>query len=795
MLKNYFTIAFRNLTRKPGFSFINILGLAIGMTAALLIGLWVLNELRIDRTYPKTDRIYLLYNRDRIDGTIWVWDQTPKSTAPVLKKDYPAVEDAVRYSPIHFLTSAGEIHVNSSGAFVDSGFLSMFGFPLLEGQPAHALDGMYNIVITQKMAKRLFGNEDPIGRTIRIDNKADFTVTGVLKDLTAATSFNFDYLLTWQYLAHIGWNDEQNWGNNSIWTYVLLKPGITQQAFDSQVRDITRSHSKETAEVFTQPMSRIHLYSKNQDGKLVGDKIVTVRLFTAIVAFILLIACINFMNLSTARSERRAREVGIRKVVGAVRGSLIAQFIGESTLIATLAFVVALLLTQISLPAFNQLVAEHLAIDYRNPAFWLFGMGFIVFTGLLAGSYPAFYLSSFRPVKVLKGTFGKVNTMNFVGGLSVTPRRILVVLQFSFAIALIICTIIVQRQIHYGMNRDTGYNRDHLVVVTANGQANDHYEAIRTELLTSGAAIAVTQSPGPITAHWSDGTGYHWPGSTAADQDVDFLRYATSADFVKTMGITLVRGRDIDVEKYKSDSTAALLNESAVRAMHLLNPIGTEFAQGSHERFHVVGVIKDFILESPFSKEIAPMMIFGPKGVWFSVIHFRMNPAHSTATNLALAEKIFAQYNPGYPFEYSFEDENYAKNFKDEQRMDKLSALFAALTVFISCLGLFALASYTAGNRIREIGIRKVLGASVTSITTLLTGDFIRLVLIAFLIAAPVAGLIMNKWLLNYGYRISITWDIFALSGLLAVAIALATVSYQSIKAALTNPVKNLRNE
>lgn len=788
MLKNYFTIAFRNLTRKPGFSIINILGLAIGMTAALLIGLWVQNELRIDRTYPKTDRIYLLYNRDRIDGTIWVWDQTPKSTAPVLKKDYPAVEDAVRYSPIHFLTSAGEIHVNSSGAFVDSGFLDMFDFPLLEGQPAHALDGMYNVVITQKMAARLFGNGDPMGRTIRIDNKADFTVTGVLKDLTAATSFDFDYLLTWQYLAHMGWNDEQNWGNNSIWTYVLLKPGITQQAFDKQVRDITRSHSKETAEVFTQPMSRIHLYSKHQDGKLVGGKIVTVRLFTAIVAFILLIACINFMNLSTARSERRAREVGIRKVVGAVRGSLIAQFVGESTLIAALAFVVALLLTQIGLPAFNRLVAEHLAIDYSNPAFWLFGMGFIVFTGLLAGSYPAFYLSSFRPSNVLKGTFGKVNTL-------LTPRRVLVVLQFSFAIVLIISTIIVQRQIHYGMNRDTGYNRDHLVVVTANGQAHDHYDAIRTELLTSGAAIAVTHSPGPITQHWSDGTGYHWPGSTAADQDVDFLRYATSADFVKTMGITLVRGRDIDIEKYKNDSTAALLNESAVRAMHLLNPIGAEFAQGSDEPFHVVGVVKDFILETPFSKEIAPMMIFGPKGVWFSVIHFRMNPAHSTAFNLALAEKIFAQYNPGYPFEYSFEDENYARNFKDEQRTDQLSVLFAALTVFISCLGLFALAAYTAENRIREIGIRKVLGASVIGITTLLAQDFVRLVLIAFLIAAPVAWMVMNKWLLDYGYRISITWDVFALAGLLAVGIALATVSYQSVKAALTNPVKNLRAE
>ena len=788
MFKNHLKIAVRSLSRNKVFSLINIIGLAVGMTCALLIGLWVHNELNIDRIYPKTDRIYLLYNRDKISGTIWVWDQTPKSIATVLKKDFPAVEDAARLVHSHSLTSVGEININSNGAIVDSGFLNIFDFPLVEGESAHILSGMYNIVVTQRMAKRLFGNTDPMGRTIRIDNIADFTVTGVLKDLPATTSFDFDFLLPWQYLAHLGGNDEENWGNNSIWTYVLLKPGVTQRSFDSEVGNITRDHSKETAQVFTQPMNRLHLYSKHQDGKLVGDRIVTVRLFIAIVAFILLIACINFMNLSTARSERRAREVGIRKVVGAVRGSLIAQFIGESTLISALAAVIALSLSQICLPAFDRLVGEDLHINYHSTLFWLLAAGFVVFTGLLAGSYPALYLSSFRPVSALKGTFRQVDAL-------FAPRRILVVLQFSVAITLIICTIIVQRQIHYGMSRDAGYNRDHLVVVTGNGQAWSHYDAIRTELMNKGAAIAVTHSPGPITQHWSDGSGYHWPGSLAADHDVDFLRYATTSDFVRTMGITLLEGRDIDIDKYKSDSTAALLNESAVKAMHLKNPIGVEFAQGSYQTFHVVGVIKDFILESPFAKEVEPMMIFGPKDVWFNVIHFRMNPARTTAANLAVAEKVFAKYNPGYPFEYSFEDENYAKFFTGEQRTDKLSTLFAALTVFISCLGLFALASYTAENRIREIGIRKVLGASVSGITTLLTKDFLALVLIAFLIAAPVASFVMNKWLRNYGYRIHIGWDIFALSGLVAVGIAVGTVSYQSVKAALANPVNSLRAE
>jgi putative ABC transport system permease protein len=787
MFRNYLKIAIRNLTRNKGFSLINILGLSIGMTAALLIGLWVQNELSIDRSYPKTDRLFRLYNRAEIDGTLWVWDQTPKSIVPVLKKNYPGVEDAARYVDNRFLTSVSDKHLNNLGGIADSGFLSMFGFPMLEGDPARALSNTYNIVLTQRMAKRLFGNQDAMGRTVRIDSNDNFTVTGILKDLSSTTSFNFEYLVPWSYMARLAWNDEQNWGDNSIATYVLLRPGVTQQAFDNQVRNITRSHSKSSVDVFTQPMSRLHLYSKAQNGQLVGDKVTTVRLFTAIAAFILLIACINFMNLSTARSERRAREVGVRKVIGAARTSLITQFIGESTLIAAMAFIIALLLTRISLAAFNQLLGQELTVNYSSPVFWLFSIGFILFTGLLAGSYPAFYLSSFRPAGVLKGSFRKAGTL-------ITTRKALVVLQFSFAIILIICTAIVFKQLRYGINRDAGYNRDQLVYFNDDGAAHGHYDAIRQELLSSGAATSVTYLPGPITRHWSDGLGFRWPGSTTQDEQIDFRTYATRSDFVKTMGITLLQGRDIDIDKYKSDSTAVLLNESAVRAMRLKDPIGQPVSRGD-EHSHVVGVIKDFILESPFTSEIVPMVISGPRYDWFQVIHFKLNPAHSIEANLALAEKIYHKYSPAYPFEYHFVDESYALKFKTEQQTTRLSALFAALTIFISCLGLFALAAYTAENRIREIGIRKVLGASVTGITTLLTRDFIYLVLIAFLVAAPVAWSIMSKWLLNYGYRISIGWDIFALAGTGALLLAVLTVSYQAIRAALANPVKNLRTE
>jgi putative ABC transport system permease protein len=786
MFPNFFRVAIRNLTRNKAFSAINILGLALGMASALLIGLWIQNELRIDRAYPKTDRLALLYNHDVFSGETIVWDQTPPAMTPVLKKEYPAVEDAARFANTRSLLTVGDVHLNNDGGIVDSGFLAMFGFTMLEGDPKRALSGDYNIVLTQQMAKRLFGAADPMGMTVVIDSNTQFTVTGILRDLPATTSFTFEFLIPWTFLRHLGFSEDQ-WGNNFAYTYVLLRPGITWPAFDKQVDGITRNHSKLTSHVFAQPMNRFHLYAKHQDGRLVGDKIITVRLFIIVAIFILLIACINFMNLSTARSERRAREVGIRKVAGAVRGSLIAQFIGESTFIALLAFLIALFSAQLCLSEFNQLVDKQLHIDYSSPGFWLFGLCFVLLTGLLAGSYPAFYLSSFRPVSVLKGSFKKVDAL-------ITPRKVLVVLQFSFAICLIICTAIITKQLRYGMDRDAGYNRDQLVYFTAEGQAQQHYDAIRQELLSSGAATAVTYTPGPITKHWNDSWGFQWPGSTKTDEQIDFLTFGAKGDFVKTMGITLLQGRDIDIDRYPSDSDAIVLNESAVKTMRLSNPIGQIVSEGAF-KVHIIGVIRDFILESPYTQKIAPMMIFSPKNANLQVVTFRLNPAHPTAANLAVAEKIYKKYSPAYPFEYNFTDEAYAKKFKAELQTTKLSALFAGLTIFISCLGLFALAAYMAENRNREIGVRKVLGASVTSITTLLARQFVALVLVAFLIAVPVAWFAMEKWLLDYSYRISIGWEVFAVSGLAAVLIAVATVSYQSIKAAIANPVKSLRTE
>lgn len=794
MFKNYFKSAFRNLRRNKSFAFINIAGLAVGMTAAMLILLWAQNELSTDRFYQKENRIYLMYNRDKnSEGNVWAWPNTPKILATTLKNDYPEVEDAVRYNNITFLLTQGEKHLNVQGAFADSGFLNVFGLPLKEGSIKGCLSSSYNIVLTENLAKKLFGNESAIGKTVRIDSVNNCTVTAVLKDLPSNTQFNFEYLLPWSYFEKLGWSDSA-WGNNSVFTYALLKPGALQSAFDAKVKDITINHTKgsaspSTTEVFTQPLGRAYLYSKSENGKLVDGPIETVRLFIVIAAFILFIACINFMNLSTARSEKRAKEVGIRKVMGAQRGKLILQFIGESIMFSFVAFSIAIFIVQISLTGFNTLVNKELFINYTDVSFWLFALIFILFSGILAGSYPAFFLSAFKPVKVLKGTFKKAEA-------AINPRKVLVVVQFTFAIVLIISTLIVQKQIQHTLNRDAGYNRNNLIYIFAQGDIIKHYDLIKSNLLKSGAVVSATRCANPITKKWGDSWGFAWPGSTKQDEIIDFIGLGADADFVKTIGVKLIAGRDIDIYNYPTDSNAMMLNESAVKAMHLKQPVGATIkATDGSGQWHVVGVIKDFIMESPYQKDINPIMIYGPGYNSGYVLHLKLNASNSTAANLSKIEKIFKEYNPQYPFEYVFADESYAKKFADTQRTGKLASLFAGLTIFISCLGLFALAAYSAENRIKEIGVRKVLGASVFNITSLISKDFLKLVIISFVIASPVAWFAMQKWLNDYSYRISMQWWIFAIAGLLSVIIALLTIIFHVLKAAVANPVKSLRTE
>ncbi|HEV7334203.1 MAG TPA: ABC transporter permease [Flavisolibacter sp.] len=789
MFRNYLKTAVRNLLRQKAFSVINILGLAIGMASAILILLWIQNEVSHDRFHEKGDRLYTLNNRDRFNGELWAWNSTPNLLGPTVKADYPDVEDVVRTTGTGFLFNYNEKRMNVQGNFTDAGFLSMFSFPLLKGSAATALNGTYNIVVTEKLAKKLFGEEEPMGKVVRLDSTDQFTVTGVLKDLPNNTVFNFEYLLPWSYRTKLGWNDS-SWGNNSVQTYVLLKPNVSQAAFDEKIKNITIDHTsgegKSTTQVFTYPFRDTWLYGKSENGKYVGGRIEMVRLFAIIAAFILLIACINFMNLSTARSEKRAKEVGIRKVVGAPKAMLVGQFLGESVLLSLLAGIFALAIVQLSLSGFNTLVEKELSIPYGSPVFWLCGLLFVLLTGIIAGSYPAFFLSAYKPVKVLKGTFKAAHAL-------VTPRKILVVLQFTFAIVLIICTIIITRQIDHAQKRDAGYDRNQLVYMHIQGDMEKHYDVIKNDLLSSGAAVAVTKSMSPITQRWSDSWGFSWEGSTEEDKKADFIRMASDADFEKTMGVKIIQGRDIDIKKYPADSTAVLLNETAVKGMRLKNPVGQIIREEGGRNWHVVGVLKDFIFESPFQK-IEKLMVNGP-AAWFNVIHFKLNPTRSVADNLKLAENVFKKYNPEYPFDYKFVDEAYAKKFNSQKRTGKLAALFAGLTIFISCLGLFGLAAYMAQNRIKEIGVRRVLGASVNNITTLLSKDFLKLVVIALLIASPLAWWAMSAWLKDFEYRVDIEWWVFAAAGLLSVIIAIVTVGYQAVRAALSNPVKNLRTE
>ena len=789
MFRTNLKISFRNLMKNKLYSFINISGLTVGIASAMLIFLWIQNEVSHDRFHTKIDRIYLMNNRDKTSDGIAVWNFTSKPMGPAIKKDYPEVEDVVRInnSGANFLISNGDKHFSLHGNFVDTGFLNMFSFPLLEGNAGNALSSVNNIVLTEQLAKKLFGNEDAMGKTVKVDSVNYLTVTGVLKDLPSNTSFQFEYLLPWAYATKVGIDDDY-WGNNSILTFVLLKQGASLDAFNKKVSNITIEHSKEneaTSHVFAQPYKDAWLYSNVENGNYVGGRIEQVRMFTTIAVFILLIACINFTNLSTARSEKRAKEVGIRKVVGAQKTSLVMQFICESIMLALAAGILAVLIVQLCLPAFSGIVGQQLFVNYANPAYWFYTISFILVTGIIAGLYPAFYLSSFRPIKVLKGTFKPVNAL-------VTPRKILVVLQFSFAIALIICTIIVENQINYAQNRDAGYSRDNMAFVIMFGEARKNYNLIKRDLVNSGAAKAVTETSSPLTETWSSTDGFQWQGGSETDKKMNFKLFSADNDFSSTMNLSLLQGRNIDAEHYKTDSFAILLNETAVKQMGLKDPVG-QTVTGFGINFKVIGVVKDFIIESPY-EPVTPMIIVGP-AFGYNVINFKINPQPSFATNLAKAEKVFKQYNPQYPFNCRFYDKEYAIKFADEQRAGTLAALFAGLTIFISCLGLFGLATYMAENRIKEIGIRKVLGASVTNIAGLLSKEFLKLVAISFVIASPIAWIIMNKWLLNYTYRIRIEWWVFLLAGSLSIIIAVATVSFQAIKAALSNPVKSLRTE
>ena len=784
MLKNYVTIAWRSLKKNKGFSFINISGLTVGMAGAIMIMLWIQYESSYDQFHSKLDRLYEVWNQAEFNGELNTWSYTPKPLGPILGSEHPEVAAFTRFQyPYGMLLAQGDQKLNQTMTVLDPGFFTMFDFPLIQGDRETVFEKPESLVLTESAARRLFGDEDPIGKEVVLENQVPLIVSGVLADFPANSDFQFDGALPWALYKQLGYEDEF-WGNNSVKTYIELKPGVKLETAAANIRGVTKKYSEEPNDLILHPVAKMHLYDHYDNGVLAEGKMQLVKQFSWVALFIVLIACINFMNLSTARSEKRAKEVGIRKLSGAGREKLIFQFIGESMLMAVIAAVLAIFAVELLMPYFNRLMGTALVLPFSKPLFWVFLSGFVFITGLLAGSYPAFFLSSFLPAKVLKGSISSPKS-------AFSLRKVLVVTQFTFAVVLIAATMVIKRQIDHAQSRNAGYDRDQLVYHTLTEDMSKNFETFRNDLLSSGAVTALSRTMSPMSSTWSNTWGMSWQGKDP-NQTVTVERFSTDADLVQTVGLRLAAGRDIDIFHHASDSNAVLINRTAAEVMGFVEPLG-QVIQDNGKDWIVVGMVEDFILNSPFQK-VNPLVIFGPKS-WYNVLHVRLNPAHSVSDNLETMEKVFAKHSPNFPFQYSFVEEEYAAKFQSEQRVGVLTLWFSGLAIFISCLGLFGLATFMAEQRMKEISVRKVLGASSGRLVALLTGDFVRLVLISLVIALPIAWYLMDGWLQDFNYRIELDVWIFLTVALLTLLISVLTVSSQALKAAWTNPVDALKGE
>lgn len=788
MFKNYVLITIRNLFKNGFYSFINIAGLAIGITCSILILLWVKDETSYDKFHPKADRLYQVWVKAFFDGKISSWTSVPLPTYEAFKTADSNIKRSLvmDWGGEHLLT-VNDNRLIKKGYWASEEFLEMFEFPLVKGDPTQVMDDPRSIVISESTAKALFGDEDPINQVIRVDNEHELKVTGVLKDVPANSSFEFDFVMPWKFREQVQkWvrDNTTSWGNYSFQVFVELNDPANHAAVENSVRMMLQEHGeKETKpEYFLYPLLRWRLHSNFENGIETGGMSDYVQMFTIIAIFIIVIACINFMNLATARSERRAREVGIRKSVGSRRHELILQFIGESTFISFIAFAIAILLAQLLLPFYNDLVQKKLFIDYSSSEFWIFSLGMIFLTGIISGSYPAFYLSSFQPAKVLKGkpTIGK--------GAS-TPRKVLVTLQFGFSILLIIGTIVIYQQIQLVKGRALGYDQESLMAISYTKEIEKDYRSIKLELLGSGVVESVTKSNSSITDINSNNF-LGWPGKPE-DLRVIFTTIATEYDYTKTMGIKIIEGRDFS-EDFKSDTAAILINKAALQLMNLKDPIGTELDLWDSKR-KLIGVVDDVLMGSPY-QPVKPMFVILDPG-WIDAVTIRLKKTGDLQASINAVKTIFEKYAPAYPFEYRFADVEFQKKFTTINLTSTLASLFASLTIIITGLGLFGLASFTAEQRTKEIGIRKVLGASVPSLVGMMSKDFSRLVIISFALSAPLAWWLLTKYLERYPVRTGIAWWIFPLTGLIALIFAVAIVSTQALRAARSNPVNSLRSE
>jgi ABC-type antimicrobial peptide transport system permease subunit len=793
MIKNYFKIAWRNLLKSKGYSFINIGGLATGMAVAILIGLWIYDEVSFNHYHENYSRVARVMQNQTFNGTKESEVTLPYLTAEEIRSKFASDFKYVAEGSWDgdYILSIGDKRFMIPGQFFGPKITEILSLKMIHGT-RDGLKEPYSILLSKSIAKTFFGNDDPVGKTITFGNKYDLKVTGVYEDFPYNTSFNnLKVILPWDlFLVMNQWikKMDEPWGSNFTQCYVQIADNADMKKVSAKIKNVkfnkvSQDEKRYKAEVFLHPMSKWHLFSDFKNGVNTGGRIEFVWLFGIIGIFVLLLACINFMNLSTARSEKRAKEVGIRKAIGSMRRQLIKQFFSESLLVVFIAFFISLIIVTLVLPAFNDVADKKMTILWTNPLFWIFCLAFILITGLVAGSYPALYLSSFHPVKILKGTFK-------VGRFSAVPRKVLVVIQFTVSVALIIGTVIVFQQIQYAKDRPIGYQKDGLIRIPLADEVYKHYEAVRTELKNERVITEMAISQSPLTNVWNTNGGFNWEGKDP-NMGVDFPNNTVSYEYGKTIGWTIKEGRDFSRD-FASDSTAFIINESAAKFLGFKEPVG-KILEWEKVPYKIIGVVKDLLVESPYYPVRASLYHLARDQENLLII--RLNRDKSAKECLTKIESVLKKYEPNTPFVYNFTDEEFANKFGNEERIGRLSSYFSILAIFISCLGLFGLASFVAEQRTKEIGIRKVLGASVMSLWRMLSKDFIFLVLVSCFVAIPVSYFYLKSWLEKYDYRIHISWWVFASAGACALIITILVVSSQAIKAALANPAKSLKTE
>lgn len=783
MLQNYFKVAVRSLLKNKLFSFINIFGLALGMSCSLLIWLWVQDELSYNRFYPNLSRIYFVRSGFDWKGQTGTGEATPGPWQEAIQKQVPEVAAITKITwNRDLLIKAGEKSTKENGIYATSDFFKVFATPFIAGSPANAIAQPTSIAISRKLAEKYFGSQNAVGKTVKVDNKSNFVISAVFQDIPLNSSERFDWIINFK-------AQEQDWmkwwGNSTFKTYALLTPGANAAHAEKVMRQVIKKSAPPELLSFPmlQSLQDVYLYSDYEGLKATGGRIEYVRVFSIVAIFILLIACVNFMNLATARSVKRAKEVGVRKVVGAERKFLALQFLGESLIVSMLACILALIFVIAILPTFNEVVQKQITLTVSDPSLWLSLTALLLLTGLVAGSYPALYMSALQPIRILKGSLTFNNKSAYL-------RKGLVVFQFVLSIFLITGMLVIGRQMNYIQTKKLGLDRENVLYIPIEGVLEEKVEVARQEIINSPFVVAATSTgdmPTNITGNSGD---LDWTGR---DKDLDNTVNATYVgyDFAKTLNIQMLDGRDFSKD-FAADTTNYIINEAAAKMMKMNDPVGKQvkFWMGKGT---IVGVMKDFHL-STFHQAIKPLILVNYKGLNTSYLMVRAQP-EKTKEALALVETVVKGLNPDYPFTYHFLDQDYEKMYRSEMVVNTLIKCFGLLAIVISSLGLLGLAAFTAEQRTKEIGIRKVMGANVANVVALLSKDFVKLVLLAILLSTPIAWYATQYWLKSFAYRIELSWEIFATAGGIAICIALFTISFQSVKAAIVNPIKSLKAE